>query len=104
MIGVLAIAGALLITGGCSAATGGESTATTSSTSTTMLDVTSENGDGESDDGHHESGDVVLLLDAGDASSVVVTFPEDVTIFTEVACLLPGHYKAGMFADVRYTD
>ncbi|MEN8235127.1 MAG: plastocyanin/azurin family copper-binding protein [Actinomycetota bacterium] len=55
------------------------------------------------DDGHHEGGDVVLLLDAGDTSSVVVTFPEDTSIFTEVACLLPGHYETGMFADVRYT-
>ncbi|MEA3511849.1 MAG: plastocyanin/azurin family copper-binding protein [Actinomycetota bacterium] len=55
------------------------------------------------DDGHHEGGDIVLLLDAGDTSSIVVTFPEDTSIFTEVACLLPGHYEAGMFADVRYT-
>ncbi len=63
-----------------------------------------EGSDGEpDDDGHHEGGDVVLVLDAGDTSSVVVTFPEDTTIFTEVACLLPGHYEAGMFADVHYT-
>ncbi|MEN8233613.1 MAG: plastocyanin/azurin family copper-binding protein [Actinomycetota bacterium] len=63
-----------------------------------------DDGDAESDDdGHHEGGDAVLLLDAGDTSSVVVTFPEDTTIFTEVACLLPGHYEAGMSADVRYT-
>lgn len=58
----------------------------------------------ESDsDGHHEGGDIVLLLDAGDTSSIIVTFPEDTTIFTEVACLLPGHYEAGMLADVHYT-
>ena len=58
----------------------------------------------ESDeDGHHEGGDVVLLLDAGDTSSIVVTFPEDTSIFTEVACLLPGHYEAGMFAGVHHT-
>ncbi len=50
-----------------------------------------------------EGGDVVLVLDAGDTSSIVVTFPADTTIFTEVACLLPGHYEAGMFADVNYT-
>lgn len=63
-----------------------------------------EDSDGESDeDGHHDGGDVVLVLDAGDTSSIVVTFPEDTTIFTEVACLLPGHYEAGMFADVHYT-
>ncbi len=63
-----------------------------------------EDSDGESDeDGHHDGGDVVLVLDAGDTSSIVATFPEDTTIFTEVACLLPGHYEAGMFADVHYT-
>jgi uncharacterized cupredoxin-like copper-binding protein len=63
-----------------------------------------DDSDGESDDdGHHEGGDVVLLLDAGDTSSIIVTFPGDTTIFTEVACLLPGHYEAGMIADVHYT-
>jgi len=31
-----------------------------------------------------------------------VTFPEDTTLFTEVACLLPGHYEAGMAADIEY--
>ncbi len=63
-----------------------------------------EDSDGGSDeDGHHDGGDVVLVLDAGDTWSIVVTFPEDTTIFTEVACLLPGHYEAGMFADVHYT-
>jgi uncharacterized cupredoxin-like copper-binding protein len=63
-----------------------------------------EDSDGESDDdGHHEGGDVVLVLDAGDTSSITVTFPADTTIFTEVACLLPGHYETGMFADVHYT-
>lgn len=55
------------------------------------------------DDGHHEGGDIVLLLDAGETSSIVVTFPEDASIFTEVACLLPGHYEAGMVAGVHYT-
>lgn len=63
-----------------------------------------DDGDAESDDdGHHEGGDVVLLLDAGDTSSIVVTFSEDTSIFTEVACLLPGHYEAGMLAGVHYT-
>jgi len=63
-----------------------------------------DDSEGESDDdGHHEGGDVVLLLAAGDTSSIVVTFPDDTSILTEVACLLPGHYEAGMLADVHYT-
>ncbi len=63
-----------------------------------------DDSDGESDDGGHHEGDadVVLLLDAGDTGTVVVTFPEDTTLFTEVACLLPGHYEAGMAADIEY--
>ena len=53
--------------------------------------------------GHEETGDFVLLLDAGETGSIVVTFPEDIALFTDVVCLLPGHYEAGMAADVRYT-
>jgi uncharacterized cupredoxin-like copper-binding protein len=65
-------------------------------------------GHGGSDDeatevGHHEDGDVVLMLEAGETSSIVATFPEDTTMLTEVACLLPGHYEAGMHSAVAYS-
>ena len=46
--------------------------------------------------GHHEDGDVILLVDPGETGTIVVTFPEDTSLYTEVACLLPGHYEAGM--------
>jgi uncharacterized cupredoxin-like copper-binding protein len=66
-----------------------------------------EGHDGDDDEaeqaGHHEDGDVVLVLEAGETSSIVATFPEDTTMFTEVACLLPGHYEAGMHSDVAYS-
>lgn len=52
--------------------------------------------------GHHGDTDVVLQLEAGDAGEVTVTFPEDVTFFTEIACLIPGHYEAGMKGTVTY--
>lgn len=58
-------------------------------------------GHGESG-GHHEDADVVLELDAGASGSVAVTFPDDTSLFTEVACLLPGHYEAGMHAQIFY--
>jgi uncharacterized cupredoxin-like copper-binding protein len=61
-----------------------------------------DGGDGATDEGHHQDGDVVLTLEAGETSTLVATFPEDVTMFTEVACLLPGHYEAGMHTDIAY--
>jgi uncharacterized cupredoxin-like copper-binding protein len=61
-------------------------------------------GDDETaESGHHEDGYIVLMLEAGETSSIVATFPEDTTMFTEVACLLPGHYEAGMHSEVAYS-
>ena len=54
-------------------------------------------------DGHHENGDVVLTLEAGESGTIVVTFPDDVETFTQVACLLPGHYEAGMYSKLAYS-
>lgn len=54
--------------------------------------------------GHHEGGDIVVLLQAGESEDVIVTFSEDTTVYTAVACLLPGHYEAGMRADLTYND
>lgn len=54
-------------------------------------------------DGHHENGDVVLTLEAGETGTMTVTFPEDTDLFTEVACLIPGHYEAGMFSGIAYS-
>lgn len=51
--------------------------------------------------GHHEDGDVILLVEPGGTGSVTVTFGEDTTLFTEVACLIPGHYEAGMKAPMK---
>jgi uncharacterized cupredoxin-like copper-binding protein len=48
--------------------------------------------------GHHGDADVVQQLEPGDEGEVTVTFPEDVSFFTEIACLIPGHYEAGMKA------
>lgn len=52
--------------------------------------------------GHHDDADVVLELEPGETGAITVTFPEDTTIFTEVACLIPGHYEGGMKAPVDY--
>lgn len=69
--------------------------------------------DGHSDDdhdddaaaeeaGHEETADMFLHLEAGASGEITVTFPMDMTLFTEVACLIPGHYEAGMAADLEY--
>ncbi len=50
---------------------------------------------------HHEGGDVILLVEPGETGSVVVTFGEDTALFSQVACLIPGHYEAGMKAPMH---
>ena len=62
-----------------------------------------DEGSGDAATDHEEVADYVLLLDAGETGSIVVTFPEDTSLFTDVVCLLPGHYEAGMQADVEYS-
>lgn len=58
---------------------------------------------GHGDDaGHHEDADVVLELEPGVTGEVTVTFPEDTDLYSQVACLLPGHYEAGMHGEVLY--
>lgn len=52
--------------------------------------------------GHHGDADVYLELESGESGRLTVTFPDDVTFFTEAACLLPGHYEAGMKAPLTY--
>lgn len=66
-----------------------------------MADGHSDDDHGN-DDGHHEDGDVFLHLEAGESGEMTVTFPMDMTVFTEVACLIPGHYEAGMAAGLDY--
>lgn len=53
---------------------------------------------------HHEDIDIILLLQPGETGEVTFTFPEDTTLFNEVACLLPGHYEAGMKASIVYAS
>jgi uncharacterized cupredoxin-like copper-binding protein len=62
-----------------------------------------DNADTTEADGHHENGDVVLTLEAGETGTMTVTFPEDTDLFTEVACLIPGHYEAGMHSGIAYS-
>lgn len=61
--------------------------------------------EGEGDGGHHEEdGDVFVVLEPGQTDEFTVTFPHDMTVYTETACLLPGHYEAGMKGVISYTD
>ena len=62
-----------------------------------------DHNDNAAADGHHENGDVVLTLEAGETGTMAVTFPEHTDLFTEVACLLPGHYEAGMHSGIAYS-
>ena len=54
--------------------------------------------------GHHdEGGDVYIVVEPGETAELEMTFPEDVSLYTEVACLLPGHYENGMTAPLMVT-
>ena len=64
--------------------------------------LASGHADHQDDGGHHEEMDVVLELDPGESGEIDVTFPEDATMFTEIACLIPGHYEGGMKAQLIY--
>jgi len=62
-----------------------------------------DDGDEAEAEGHHEDDDIVMLLEAGETATITVTFPDDTTLFTELACLIPGHYEAGMHTEIAYT-
>ncbi len=68
-----------------------------------MADDMDDGKDEAEAEGHHEDGDIVMLLEAGETSTIMVTFPDDTTLFTELACLIPGHYEAGMTTEIAYT-
>ena len=48
--------------------------------------------------------DIILLVEAGESTDLVFEVPEDATLYTHVACLIPGHYEAGMVADLTISD
>lgn len=58
--------------------------------------------DHDNEGGHHEGGDIIVLVQPGETEELVMTFPDDMTMYTEIACLIPGHYEAGMKADLTY--
>ncbi len=60
-----------------------------------------DHGDGAS--GHHgATGDVFIELEPGSSKTVDVTFPDDADAYTIVACMVPGHYEAGMLVPIDY--
>ncbi|MDX1744636.1 MAG: plastocyanin/azurin family copper-binding protein [Halobacteriales archaeon] len=54
------------------------------------------------DEGHHEGGDVFVTVPPGESADLTVTVPEDLTFFTQMTCLIPGHYEAGMTGTLHY--
>lgn len=60
--------------------------------------------DHDNEGGHHEGGDIILLVQPGETDELIITFPEDMMMYTQIACLIPGHYEAGMKADLTYTN
>ncbi len=56
-----------------------------------------EDHDADAATGGHGHGEVILLVAPGGTDSITVTFDHDAD-FDIVACLVPGHYEAGMHA------
>ena len=54
--------------------------------------------------GHHADTDVFVTVAPGATAELTVSFPEDTTVLTEIACLIPGHFEAGMKGTVTYVD
>ena len=48
-----------------------------------------------------EHADVIALVAAGDIAEITMTFSDDQTLYTMVACLIPGDYEAGMVASLQ---
>ncbi|MCL1592772.1 MAG: hypothetical protein M3132_00290 [Actinomycetia bacterium] len=74
----------------------------------TTMDDAAETEDhdeaGAEGEGHDEveAEDVFIELGAGESGSFVFTFPENTDDYTVGACLVPGHYEAGMFTGLGY--
>jgi len=51
-------------------------------------------------DGHHTEADIVVNVGAGQTRTVETTLPVDPAAIDQLVCLIPGHYEAGMFAEV----
>ncbi len=59
---------------------------------------------GEESGHHEEGGDVLIEIEPGETGELEMTFPEDTSLYTSIACLLPGHYEAGMAGDLTYAS
>jgi uncharacterized cupredoxin-like copper-binding protein len=66
--------------------------------------IAAGHADHDAEGGHHEDIDIVLLVQPGESGDVTFTFPEDTNLFNEIACLLPGHYEAGMKGSIIYAS
>lgn len=52
--------------------------------------------------GHSENADQLIVVPPGETASLIVMFGEDTSIYTDVVCLIPGHFEAGMEAGLEY--
>ncbi len=56
----------------------------------------------ETEEGHHEDADILVNVAGGATRTVEMTLPTDEVELDQVACLIPGHYEAGMFASIDF--
>ncbi len=55
--------------------------------------------DDHDDEGGHGHEELILIVEPGETGEITVAF-EEAGAFDVVACLLPGHYEAGMLAEL----
>ncbi len=61
---------------------------------------------GHEEGGHHDeaAGDKFIEVEPGMTGELVFTFPEDLTVYTDIACLIEGHHEAGMYGELTYKE
>lgn len=67
--------------------------------------IASGHEDHDDEGGHHdEGGDLYIQLTPGATGELMFTVPHDMTLYTDIGCLIPGHHEAGMAGEIVYTD
>ena len=57
---------------------------------------------GEEGGHHEENADIIVNVFPGETRVVELTLPGDPVAIDHTACLIPGHYEAGMFALIEF--
>lgn len=63
-----------------------------------------EEGEAADEAEHGSEFEHEVVFDAGATARLTVTLSGGAAEFTKIACLIPGHFESGMFANLEYID